>query len=128
MCLAIRSHKSLMWKSRNSLTNARKRVTAATLIGGTRFATNWLSAASFWKTPKTACAGKESDSVRCSCQGVREADDLKIAQHASAGLRNQEFDNQPVQRAAEDVDFIALRTSAVRFTDSDSKLGRSSQR
>src|SRR5207244_94260 len=38
---------------------------AATVIAATRFATSSLSAVSFSKTPKTACAGRESNFCRC---------------------------------------------------------------
>src|SRR5882762_7513531 len=94
MSSANRTLNLSMQRFRSSLTSVRKLVIAATLIAGMRFAINSPNEASFWKTLETECAGRESSSGPC-VPNVRAADDSKIAQHFSAGLRNKDFEISP---------------------------------
>jgi hypothetical protein len=50
---------------------------------------------------------------------VRAADDLKIAQHFSAGKRTNDRFSKPAKRATDELTFDPTnKSSAVRFTDS----------
>src|SRR5258708_39755236 len=91
MSSANRNLNLSMQRFRSSLTSVRKPVIVATLIAGMRFAINSPNEASFWKTPETECAGRESSPGPCVPKDVRAADDSKIAQHFSAGLRNNDL-------------------------------------